>query len=101
MGSFTFQAVDPGNYILTAEATGFATLSRNIAIIAGQRNDADLQFPKLAEQVQQVNVVATAPAVLTPDPSKKILVHDKVLDAKPGRLGAPISIPGLPIETTS
>lgn len=100
-GSFIFQGVDPGNYILTAEASGFATISKRVAIMAGQRNEADLQFLKLAEQVQQVNVVVTAPAVLTPDPGQKILVHDEVLDANPGRAGAPISIPGLPIETAS
>jgi hypothetical protein len=48
-----------------------------------------------------VNVVASASSVLTPDPDQKILVHDEVLDANPGRPGAPISIPGLPIETAS
>jgi hypothetical protein len=100
-GSFTFQAVDPGDYILTAEATGFATVSKNIVILAGQQNEADLQFLKLAEQLERVNVVANAPAVLTPDPGQQILVHDEVLEANPGRPGAPISIPGLPIETAS
>ena len=100
-GSFTFQAVDPGNYILTAEATGFATVSKNITIVAGQQNEADLQFLKLAEQIQRLDVVATAPEVLAPDPGQKILVHDEVLEANPGRPGAPISIPGLPIETAS
>ena len=29
------------------------------------------------------------------------MIHDEVLDANPGRPGAPISIPGLPIETAS
>ena len=29
------------------------------------------------------------------------MIHDQVLDANPGRPGAPISIPGLPIETAS
>ena len=100
-GWFTFPAVAPGDYILTAEARGFATASKNIAIVPGQQNDADLQFLKLAEQVQQVNVIATASSVLTPDPGQKILVHDEVLDANPGRPGAPISIPGLPVETAS
>jgi hypothetical protein len=46
-GSFTFAGVAPGNYILTAEASGFVTVSKNIAIVAGQRNEADLQFLKL------------------------------------------------------
>ena len=46
-------------------------------------------------------MVASAPSSLTPDPSQNIVIHDEVLDANPGRPGAPISIPGLPIETAS
>jgi hypothetical protein len=30
-----------------------------------------------------------------------LVVHDQVLDANPGRPGAPVSIPGLPVETAS
>ncbi len=36
-----------------------------------------------------------------PDPSQKILVREELLDANPGRPGAPISIPGMPIETAA
>jgi hypothetical protein len=100
-GAFIFRAVGPGNYVLTAEAAGLASLSKNISIVAGQPNSADIQFLELAEQVQRVDVAATAPEVLSPDPAQKILVHDEVLEANPGRPGAPVSIPGLPIETAS
>ena len=48
-----------------------------------------------------MTVVASEPSTLTPDPSTSIFIHDQVLDANPGRPGAPISIPGLPIETAS
>jgi hypothetical protein len=37
----------------------------------------------------------------SPDPSEKVLVREELLDANPGRPGAPISIPGMPIETAS
>ena len=50
---------------------------------------------------QSITVVASAPSVTTPDPAQSIVIHDQVLDANPGRPGAPISIPGLPIETAS
>jgi hypothetical protein len=43
----------------------------------------------------------SAPSLLTPDPAQSIVIHDQVLDANPGPPGAPISIPGLPIETAS
>src|SRR5208337_2652511 len=61
----------------------------------------DVQFQQIASSIQAVTVVASAPSSLTPDPARSIIIHDQVLDANPGRPGAPISIPGLPIETAS
>jgi hypothetical protein len=39
--------------------------------------------------------------VLAPDPAQRLLVRQETLDANPGRPGAPVSIPGAPIETAS
>jgi hypothetical protein len=39
--------------------------------------------------------------ILQPDPAQRVMVRDQILDANPGRPGAPVSIPGLPIETAS
>jgi hypothetical protein len=39
--------------------------------------------------------------VLSPDPGQKVFVRQDLLDANPGRPGAPVSIPGYPIETAS
>jgi hypothetical protein len=39
--------------------------------------------------------------VLSPDPAMKVFASENLLDANPGRPGAPISIPGYPIETAS
>jgi len=72
-----------------------------VRVEAGGRVEANLQFRGLALQKQAIMVVASAPPVLTPDPAERVVVHDEVLDANPGRPGAPISIPGLPIETAS
>ncbi len=36
-----------------------------------------------------------------PDPAQRVIVREEILDANPGRPGAPVSIPGLPIETAS
>ena len=38
---------------------------------------------------------------MSPDPSVKVFATADLLDANPGRPGAPISIPGYPIETAS
>lgn len=58
-----------------------------------------LQAP--ASQKQTVTVTAQAPPVLTPDPSTRVFAHNDILNANPGRPGAPLSITGLPIETAS
>jgi hypothetical protein len=100
-GYFEFRDVIPGPYRLTAQAPGFAVVSVEVSLLAGQANRADLRFTQLATQTQQVTVIASKPAALTPDPSERTLIHDELLEANPGRPGAPISIPGLPIETAS
>jgi hypothetical protein len=100
-GEFEFHDVVPGSYRLTAEAPGFEDVSIEVSLLAGHSNRADLQFARLAPQNQQVTVIASEPAAFTPDPSERILIHNELLEANPGRPGAPVSIPGLPIETAS
>jgi Carboxypeptidase regulatory-like domain len=100
-GHFEFHHVSPGSYRLAAEAPGFAVVTASVTLVAGETNHVDLQFVQLATRNQQVTVVVSEPAALTPDPSERILVPDEGLEANPGRPGAPISISGLPIETAS
>lgn len=40
-------------------------------------------------------------SVANPDPAQRVIIREETLDANPGRPGAPVSIPGLPIETAS
>jgi len=100
-GGFEFKSVAPGQYRLVARATSFAETSRSIWVVSGQETNAGIQFLRVASGRQEVTVVASAPAALAPDPSETMIVHDGLLEANPGRPGAPISIPGLPIESAS
>ena len=100
-GIFVLATIDSGQYQLTVEATLFLTLVSNVSVAAGESANVELQFQQIASSIQAVTVVASEPSSLTPDPAQSIIVHDQVLDANPGRPGAPISIPGLPIETAS
>ena len=100
-GAFVFPSVAPGQYQLTAEAPSFLTVISNVSVGAGQPANTDVQFQQIASSIQAVTVVASEPSSLTPDPAQSVIIHDQVLDANPGRPGAPISIPGLPIETAS
>ena len=100
-GSFILGDIDPGEYQLTAEKATFVSVTLDVSVALGQQKQVNLQFGQLASVSQAITVVASAPSLLTPDPAQSIIIHDQVLDANPGRPGAPISIPGLPIETAS
>ena len=100
-GNFQFEAVEPGAYHLIAEAPSFAPVALDVSVVDGQEQAVTLQFQQLASVSQSVTVFGSSTSVLAPDTSERVVVHDQVLDANPGRPGAPISIPGLPIETAS
>lgn len=100
-GNFLLAAVDPGVYQITAEDPSYVTVVASVSVASGQPQQVTVQFQQLVSAQQQVTVVASVPALETPDPSQTVVIHDQVLDANPGRPGAPISIPGLPIETAS
>ena len=100
-GYYEFRNLDAGAYHLTAEAKGFKAVTALVTVAAVEMNLADLRFTRLSSQKQEVVVVAGEPAALAPDPAERFLIHDEVIEANPGRPGAPISIPGLPIETAS
>ena len=101
-GHFDFSGVAPGQYQLTAEISLFAPASVLVTVVAGDHADVKLQFQQIASLRQAITVTgSSAPSALTPDPSEHVVVHDQVLDANPGRPGAPVSLPGLPIETAS
>jgi hypothetical protein len=100
-GNFGMEGLAPGPYQLLAESESFVTVVQDMSVAEGELKQITLQFQQLVSVLQVITVVSSAPSVLTPDPAQTIVVHDQVLDANPGRPGAPISIPGLPIETAS
>jgi hypothetical protein len=102
-GRFAFASIAAGSYSLTAEISSFAPVTIEIVVSAGTNPaEAALQFREVASLRQAVTVTGSSvPSALTPDPSERVVVHDQVLDANPGRPGVPVSIPGLPVETAS
>ena len=101
-GTFTIHLTANGLYTVRIEASGFAPVVRTMQLDGGA---ADLTFglEKIAAASQEIVVSADASRIeiASPDPSQKVLVREELLDANPGRPGAPVSIPGLPIETAS
>ena len=100
LGHFEFRDVSPGVYHLSAESKGFRSASREIAVFGDHGVSADIQFETVSS-AQEISVVSDAPDVITPDPSQRTFISDELVATNPGRPGAPISIPGLPVETAS
>jgi hypothetical protein len=101
-GSFVLLLPAWGTYTAHIAATGFAPLTRRLELNASTTN-LQLRLEQVATASEQVIVTGDVSEVGidSPDPSQKVMVREQLLDANPGRPGAPISIPGLPIETAA
>lgn len=102
-GRFDFRSVAPGNYEISATAPGFVETKKIVRAGEGEVLTIDLRFTTLAPRSEIVNVTADVRQVdiQHPDPAQQINVRQDILEANPGRPGAPFSIPGVPIETAS
>jgi hypothetical protein len=105
-GGFAITLPAWGAYTVRVEAAGFAVVTRKIDLSAATSSlgaSLTLRLEQVAAAAEEVIVSADVSDVTltSPDPSEKVLVREELLDANPGRPGAPISIPGLPIETAA
>jgi Carboxypeptidase regulatory-like domain len=101
-GHFAAELPGLGAFVIETRAEGFADLRQSVVVTAGAR-PLELRFTALAAHADSVNVSADVrdTGILSPDPAQRVLVREEILDANPGRPGAPVSIPGLPIESAS
>jgi Carboxypeptidase regulatory-like domain len=94
--------VGVGSYVLSVRASTFQPLTKSVTLTAGENT---LEIQLIPTITHKESVVVTADVnefnVLSPDPAEKVFVRQDLLDANPGRPGAPVSIPGYPIETAS
>ena len=102
-GRFTMAGLPSGKADLVAKAPGFADITRAISLSDDEPATVNLQFLRLAVKHDSVTVTADVKEIdiQSPDPAEKVFASEDMLDANPGRPGAPISIPGYPIETAS
>jgi Carboxypeptidase regulatory-like domain len=102
-GQFVFSSLAEGTYQLSAMAAEFAEVKKTFHLGTGEALTVDLQFSRLGSRTDTVTVTADVKDIdiQSPDPAEKVFASEDLLDANPGRPGAPISIPGYPIETAS
>ncbi len=101
-GNFHLDLPAAAPYSVQVDATGFGSITRKLALTSNTAN-LTFRFDHLTSAAEEVvvNGDVSEIALDSPDPSQKVLVREQLLDANPGRPGAPISIPGLPIETAA
>ncbi|MGA9967362.1 MAG: TonB-dependent receptor [Terriglobales bacterium] len=102
-GKFLVKVMSAGEFIIEAESSGFRPVTRPITVHPDGNALIDIQMTELASRIETVTVTADVNQsdVLSPDSGEKVFVRQDLLDANPGRPGAPVSIPGYPIETAS
>ncbi len=73
------------------------------SVIAQTTTQQSAVTPPRVTHSETVSVTADVNDInlISPDPAEKVFVRENLLDANPGRPGAPISIPGYPTETAS
>jgi hypothetical protein len=102
-GRFELAVDSTGQFDLAVEAEGFEPVVRPITIDSRSNPDLTLSLSQVAKRTENVTVTADVHDldVQSPDPAIKVFASEDLLDANPGRPGAPVSIPGYPIETAS
>jgi hypothetical protein len=102
-GQFLINIRSAGEFVVKASATGFRPIARPITVRPGSNSVVEIQMSQISSRLENITVTADMNQfdVLSPDPAEKVFVRQDLLDANPGRPGAPVSIPGYPIETAS
>lgn len=103
MGEFQIEAASGAQVMLKVEAPEFRPISRALNVHRVGNAEIEVRMGLLSSRIESVTVTADVNEsdVLSPDPAEKVFVTQDLLDANPGRPGAPVSIPGYPIETAS
>ncbi len=99
-GEFQITAPSAGHILVRVEASGFRPV---VQLIDVRNAELEIRMGQLSSRIETVTVTADVNQsdVLSPDPAERVFVRQDLLDANPGRPGAPVSIPGYPIETAS
>jgi hypothetical protein len=99
-GRFALETFAPGACEISVSAANYQILAKRVVVASGG-SDFQIQLEPVVQQTVVVTADVATGDVLSPDPAMKVFAAENLLDANPRRPGAPISIPGYPIETAS
>lgn len=102
-GRFQLRTSLIGAFDLEISAPGFRAVIVPVHVQLRSSPEITIRLTQVSPRREDVTVTANINEadVLSPDPAMKVFASEDLLDANPGRPGAPISIPGYPIETAS
>jgi Carboxypeptidase regulatory-like domain len=103
-GRFQIVTTTADQFVVKVSASGFRPVEQSAGIARSAAvSEILIRMDQLSSRIESVTVTAEASQldILSPDPAEKFFVRQDLLDANPGRPGAPVSIPGYPIETAS
>ena len=101
-GRCELKAATVSEHTLQVQAACFSAASRAVSVQAGNNDGGEFRLVVETHR-ESVTVTAdvTAVDVESPDAAMMVYASQDLPDANPGQSGAPISIPGYPIETAS
>jgi len=102
-GRFQIELPSAGKFVVKVYVSGFRPVEQPVSVTRNGISEITVKITQLTSLMESVTVTADVNQsdILSPDPAEKVFVRQDLLDANPGRPGAPVSIPGYPIETAS
>ena len=101
-GVFRFRSIAPGRYRLLIHDPGFETSTSEVNVFrSGASSPPEIRLTPGVTDSVTVTADMNEVSLLSPDPAEKVFVRHDLLDANPGRPGAPVSLPGYPTENAS
>ena len=93
-GQFEIRAASAGEFDIRVNAEGFRQVIVPQSIHPSGKSEIAVQMGQIFSRVETVNVTADVNGtdVLSPDPAEKVFVREDLLNANPGRPGAPVSL---------
>lgn len=92
-GGFRLKVDSAGRFVVRVDTPGFRPVTHPVTVRASGNSEIQISLGQVASRIENITVTADVNEtdVLTPDPAERVFVRQDLLDANPGRPGAPKS----------